>query len=268
MVHVPELRSRCGDCFALCCVLLPFAAESGFGITKPGGVACPHLATDDSCRIHATLRPDGWPGCTVFECFGAGQQVSRVTYGGASWREGANLAEMGAVLSVVRVLHEMLVHLTEAHARGHDAAAGWRDELATAVQGTPGELLGIDLDELHDRVGTILAETAADARATWPDASDLTGADLAGRDLRTTDLRGASLRGSVLIAVDLRGADLTDADLLGADVRDLDVRGAALAGALFLTQPQVNAARGDTATTLPPGLTRPGHWSGLVLLPG
>ena len=41
----------------------------------------------------------------------AGQQVSQVTYGGVSWREQDNLPEMAAVLSVMRSLHEMLVHL-------------------------------------------------------------------------------------------------------------------------------------------------------------
>jgi uncharacterized protein YjbI with pentapeptide repeats len=65
----------------------------------------------------------------------------------------------------------------------------------------------------------------------------------------------------VLIRADLRQADLTDADLLGADLRDADVRGARLADALFLSQAQVNTARGDAGTTLPVQLRRPGHWA-------
>ena len=77
----------------------------------------------------------------------------------------------------------------------------------------------------------------------------------------TGDLRGCSFRGALLIGADLGGADLTDADLLGTDLRGTDVRGADLSTALFLTQPQVNAAVGDTATSLPDGLARPGHWT-------
>lgn len=261
MPTLPELRSGCSQCFALCCVLLPFSAESGFGMTKPGGTPCPNLAADDACGIHATLREDGWPGCTVFECFGAGQQVSQVTYAGVSWREGGNRAEMAAVLSVVRVLHEMLAHLTEAARRGEPTASPWIDWLAALVAGSPEELLAVDLDELHGPVGQVLGRTSAEARSRWPGAAELSRADLAGRDLRRKDLRGAHLRGALLIAADLRGTDLTDADLLGADVRDADVRGASLAGALFLTQPQVNAARGDAATSLPAGLSRPAHWA-------
>ena len=51
-----------------------------------------------------------------------------------------------------------------------------------------------------------------------------------------------------------------DVDLLGADLRDADLRGCDLSTALFLTQPQVNSARGDASTRLPTGLARPGHW--------
>jgi hypothetical protein len=43
-------------------------------------------------------------------------------------------------------------------------------------------------------------------------------------------------------------------------LRDTDVRGADLRGALFPTQAQVNAARGDAATTIPARLQRPAHW--------
>jgi hypothetical protein len=38
------------------------------------------------------------------------------------------------------------------------------------------------------------------------------------------------------------------------------VRGTDLSDALFLTQPQLEAARGDTATSIPAGLRRPAVW--------
>jgi uncharacterized protein YjbI with pentapeptide repeats len=63
-----------------------------------------------------------------------------------------------------------------------------------------------------------------------------------------------------MIRADLRGADLADTALLGADLRDADLRGTDLSNALFLTQPQVNAAVGDGTTVLPPTMSRPGHW--------
>lgn len=242
-------------------MLLPFSADSGFGVDKPGGRPCLNLLDDDRCGIHATLREDGWPGCTVFECFGAGQQVSQVTYAGVSWREGGNLGEMGAVLSVMRQLHEMLVHLDEVARRSpDDGAAAARGRIEDLTAADPETLLTSDVDELHEHVGRLLAEASERVRRGWPDAVDHSRRDLAGQRV-TGDLRGCSLRGALLIGADLSGGDLTEADLLGADLRGADVRGADLSTALFLTQPQANAAVGDTTTSLPDGLTRPGHWT-------
>jgi hypothetical protein len=241
-------------------VLLPFSAVSGFGVDKPGGTPCLNLLDDDRCGIHASLRADGWPGCTVFECFGAGQQVSQVTYGGTSWREQDNLAEMAAVLSVMRQLHEMLVHLVEVARRSPDPDADVvRAEVEQLTGADPETLLLADVDDLHERVGRLLSEASARVRRPWPAAQDRTRADLAGRRL-TGDHRGWSFRGALLIAADLRGADLREVDLLGADLRDTDLRGCDLSTALFLTQPQVNGAIGDPATTLPEGLSRPARW--------
>ena len=74
-------------------------------------------------------------------------------------------------------------------------------------------------------------------------------------------LRGASLRGALLIGADLREADLRTADLLGADLRAADLRGADLRDCLFLTVPQLAAARGNAATRLPAWAERPAHWT-------
>ena len=90
--------------------------------------------------------------------------------------------------------------------------------------------------------------------------ADHRGADLTGADLRGASLRGASLRGACLVAADLAGADLARADLTGADLRAADLSGADLAGAIFLTQSQLDAARGDAGTSLPASLARPAHW--------
>jgi len=259
-VTLPELQSDCSSCFGLCCVLLPFSASSGFGVDKPGGRPCLNLLDDDRCGIHSTLRADGWPGCTVFECFGAGQQVSQVTYSGVSWREQDNLAEMGAVLSVMRQLHEMLVHLSEVERRSPDPTAqATRAEIEALTGADPEPLLLFDLDDLHERVGSLLADASTRVRRDWPTAADRTRQDLAGRPL-PGDHRGSSFRGAMMIRTDLHDADLRDADLLGADLRDADLRGADLSTALFLTQLQVNGTVGDAATRLPPGLARPGHW--------
>ena len=256
-----ELVADCSQCFGLCCVLVPFTASSGFGTDKEGGVPCHHLQGDDGCEIHASLREDGWAGCAAFDCFGAGQHVAQGTYAGTSWRTHDNLGEMAAVLSVMRQLHEMVAHLTEAVRRTPDAAAS--DLLADVTRrtsGTPEDLLTTDLDELRQEVGPVLVAVSERLRAPHRVREELRGQDLSGHDLRDLDLRGADLRSALLIRADLRDTDLTDADVLGTDLRDADVRGADLSDALFLSQAQVNAARGDATTTVTAPRTRPGHW--------
>lgn len=237
-----DLRADCSRCAALCCVVLPFRRAGGFGADKDGGVPCANLLADDRCGIHDRLRETGWPGCAAFDCFGAGQFLTRHTYAGRSWRDGsADPAEMGAVLTVVRILNEMLHHLAEVVRRlGEPAAASLVEQVLALRDRDPEGLLGIDVDELHDEVGACLR--AASARIREPAGAGLAHADLAGQDLRDRDLRNADLRGALLIGADLRGMDLAGADLLGADLRDADLRGADVSDALFVTPAQLGGA--------------------------
>ncbi len=232
------LAADCSRCFALCCVLVPYERGPDFAADKPSGVPCAHLGSDDLCTIHDDLSERGWSGCVRFDCFGAGQQVSQVTYAGTSWRDSPNRAEMSAVLSVMRQLHEMVALLDEARQRAAVDAEGALGEVLALTRGTHEQLLTADLDDIRGRVSEVLGAASAAVRKAWPDAADLARADLAGQDLRHRDLRGAHLRGALLIGSDLRGVDLTDADLLGADVRGARAEGAQLDGALFLTRVQ------------------------------
>lgn len=81
------------------------------------------------------------------------------------------------------------------------------------------------------------------------------GKNLKGKDLRTTDFRGA-----YLIAADMRNTDLRGVDFIGADLRDADLSDANLSGSLFLTQMQINSAKGNDKTFLPAHLQRRSHW--------
>ena len=135
------LTADCSACTGLCCVLLPYRRDDGFGADKPGQVPCRNLLADDRCGIHADLVEKGWSGCATFECFGAGQHLTAVTYGGRSWREVEDLGEMAAVLSAQRLLHEMLLHLEEVERRSPDpAAAALAEQLWTLRDAPPLEL--------------------------------------------------------------------------------------------------------------------------------
>ncbi|MGW8873370.1 pentapeptide repeat-containing protein [Streptomyces mirabilis] len=265
-----ELRADCGRCFGLCCVALPFTRSADFAIDKDAGTPCQNLRTDSRCGIHTQLREKGFNGCTVYDCFGAGQQVSQVTFAGQDWRTGPRerARQMFDVFPVVRQLHELLWYLNEALtlAPARPIHADLRRALAETERLTnrsAEELGALDVNAHRQQVNTLLLRTSELVRAGVGRGKkkERRGADLMGARLRGADLRGANLRGAYLIAADLTGADLRGADLIGADFRDTDLTDADLTDAFFLTQPQLNAARGSGGTRLPRSVTRPGHWT-------
>ncbi|MEV6551701.1 pentapeptide repeat-containing protein [Streptomyces sp. NPDC051597] len=260
------LRADCANCFGLCCVALAFSRSTDFAVDKAAGDPCANLQQDFRCGIHDRLRPQGFQGCTVYDCFGAGQKISQVTFVGRNWRESPDGSRrMFAALPVMRQLHELLWYLAEAGSRPaarpvHRRAAAERERIERLTLSDVDTLLELDVAELRAGVNTLLLRTSELVRAEVRGRKDRRGADLFGARLRGADLRGADLRGAYLIAADLSGADLRLADVIGADFRDADLAGADLTDCLFLTQTQVNAARGDDATVLPAGLDRPSHW--------
>lgn len=262
-----ELRADCGRCAGLSCVAPAFTRSADFAADKAAGRPCPNLRADFRCGIHQHLRDRGFPGCAVFDCFGAGQRVTQVTFGGRDWRSDAAIApSMFAVFTVMRQLHEPLWYLREALALV--PAGSLADELGRArerttelARGGPGELACLDAAAYRRDVGGLLDRVSRMVRGTLGErAPDHRGADVIGANLRGSDLRGASLRGAYLLGADLRNADLREADLLGADLRAADLSGAKLTGSIFLTQPQLDAAIGDATTAIPTALRRPPHW--------
>jgi hypothetical protein len=255
-----ELQADCTRCLALCCVGPAQTASADFPADKPPGRPCLHLRGDDRCRIHDELRERGFAGCVAYDCFGAGQHVVQVTFGGRRTREPA----MDAVLPVLRQLHELRWYLEEVLDRSsaaslHPAARRLRDVLVRLGDGTADELLALDVAARRAAVVPVLRRASVLVRAPYPGRRDMSR-DLVGARLRRASLAGADLRGALLIGADLRTADLRAADLLGADLRGADLRDADLTGALFLTRTQLGSAVGDAATRLPSGLSRPAHW--------
>lgn len=177
---------------------------------------------------------------------------------------------MFSTFAVVRQLHEMLWYVVEAAERTTDSELSepvrrLRDVILRTLDGDASLILASDVEGLRAEVRRTLIEVSEEARGGYAAAYAGLGelhpaADLVGRDLRSVRLCGADLRGAYLIAADLRHGDMAGVDLLGADLRDARLEGADLSHALFLTQLQVDAAQGDSATVLPPALVRPRHW--------
>jgi uncharacterized protein YjbI with pentapeptide repeats len=272
-----ELRADCARCFGLCCVAPAFTASADFAIDKAAGQPCPNLLADSRCRIHDRLRQRGFPGCAVYDCFGAGQKVAQVTFGGQDWRHAPGTAtRMFEVFAIMRQLHEMLWYLTEALAEQpagslHAALSAAFDETERLTYGHPDALVELDVAAHRRNVNALLLRTSEllragtgrhnlDRRAADLIGADLRAADLIGADLRGADLSSANMRGAYLIGADLTGAKLSLADVTGADLRGADLSGANLRDTIFLTQAQLDAAKGDAGTKLPRSLARPAHW--------
>jgi hypothetical protein len=245
------LRADCGSCAGLCCVVPAFTVSADFAIDKPSGVACPNLASEDfGCTIHSELSERGFPGCTVYDCFGAGQRVVQEHFGGRTWRDDPDVrADLFATFEVVERLHELLWYLEDAADRRLPRALREEVEgLRTAVESAAAAPSEDDVVPLQLRADSLLGEVSGAVRRG---GRDLRGQDLVEHDLRDHDLTNANLRGTLLLGADLRGVDLTGADVLGADLRAADLRGADLRRSLFLTRLQLRAGRTDETTLVP-----------------
>ena len=227
-----NLQADCERCFALCCVAPTFSVSADFPITKNAGQACPHLQPDFRCGIHTRLRQQGFRGCAVYDCFGAGQKVSQVTFAGRDWRQAPRTAkQMFEVFAIMRTLHELLWYLTE------------------ALRLPSAHPLHAELSLAHSQTERLTHQS--------PDALLQLDVTAHQRDVNVLPLRASEL---VRTEVRHKKKDLKGADLIGADFRGADLIGADLTGSLFLIQSQLDAAKGDSDTKLPPSLTRPKHW--------
>ena len=173
----PELRADCTRCFGLCCVAPAFARSSDFAIDKPAGHACPNLDGEFRCGIHTQLRERGFAGCTVYDCFGAGQHVAQVVAEGRDWRrDPASAPRMFEVFAAVRVLHELLWYLTEARALPqstplHEALD---NALSTtrALRDAADDLTPALAERHRERIAPLLRDVSRLARTTPPGDAD------------------------------------------------------------------------------------------------
>lgn len=96
----------------MCCEATSFEASEDFAFDKPAGSRCRFLRRDCRCGIHPELAARGMSGCAIYDCYGAGQRVTRAF---AHARD-ATLERNEAFLRL-RVVHELLWLLTEAAQR-------------------------------------------------------------------------------------------------------------------------------------------------------
>lgn len=272
---INNLKPDCSNCFGLCCVALYFSVQDGFPTDKRAGIPCPNLEENYLCSVHKKLETLGLKGCIAYECFGAGQQISQVTFKGRSWKiDSESKNQMFEVFLIMRQLHEMCWYLTQA--LSYNLESSLCEEISQVLSETvcitkypPQSLLEFDLEKHRGKINTLLRKTSKlvqseiRCRKQIKNKTEKTSKmmkDFFGRDLRKKDFRCTDLDGACLIAANLEGADLSGTNFIGADFRDANIKGANLSESIFLTQSQINVAKGNTNTKLPIMISMPKHW--------
>jgi len=264
-----DMKIDCNKCFGLCCIALNFSASDGFPEDKAAGIACLNLEDGYTCAVHKELKKEGYRGCLGYDCLGAGQKISQITFKGKDWKQyPESSGKMFSAFLVMRQLHEMMWYLAQALYFQTNQII--KVEISTLLESIlriaeadADSLLALNLEVYRNTVNKLLRITSALLRGESKEKAAKRSSgnlDYFGADLRKTNMKGADLRGACLIAANMNGVDFTGADLISADIRDANVKGANLANCIFLTQAQVNTAKGDNFTKLPFMIDRPRHW--------
>ncbi|HWI48005.1 MAG TPA: pentapeptide repeat-containing protein [Rummeliibacillus sp.] len=269
-----KMTVDCRNCFALCCTALNIVASSDFAINKPAGIHCQNLNSDFRCQIHSTLREKGFKGCTVYDCLGAGQHVSQYTFNGKSWREYPEIAtKMYQVFPIVEQLIEMKAFILEAFSYRlspmlYEQLVNQLNTIETLVNENAEVLLNIDTYEYQVPISELLSKASNEIQRYLskdvfhiPKGKNMSRKDFIGKNFANQDFRTYDLRGTYFIAANLQNADLRGANLIGVDLRDANLNGANLSSSLFLTQMQVNSAKGNSKTILPAHIQQPPYWN-------
>jgi uncharacterized protein YjbI with pentapeptide repeats len=116
--------------------------------------------------------------------------------------------------------------------------------------------MGMDTEHYRLRVNQVLKRLCSSSAFVPTGESK----DYFGKNFKGANLDGRDFSMALMIAANLERCGLQGTNFLGADLRDTEIKNTDLSGSLFLTQMQINAARGNAGTILPPGLDRPVNW--------
>jgi len=254
----------CEKCSGLCCVALYCMKTDGFPENKKSGIPCRHLMSDFFCDMHSLLAKKKMKGCLAYDCFGAGQKVTQSSYADENWKTNPEKAdEIFQVFMIVFQLHQMAWYLLEALSLVTDEPLNADiDELIIKNKQiaacAPEEILRIDMAEYRARVNQVLKQVSRSITTVSSYAAE--SKDFFGKNFKQANLDGRDFSMALMIAANLEGCSLKGTNFLGADLRDANIKETDLRSCVFLSQMQINSAKGNSNTKLPAKLTRPSNW--------
>lgn len=259
--EILQLKTNCSQCSGLCCTALFFFKIDGFPKDKKAGQPCHNLLNDFRCKIHTQLEHKHLKGCIGYDCFGAGQHVTQFIYQGQTYQDLPNQKnEIFDIFITVFQLFQIRYYLLQAltiYVTGKQ-----RDEIKKLIIENKKicnypsfKLQEFNIKAYKDEINPILKQICLQIRGNKKSYSTFLAKNFKGEDMSGLDL---SMK--LLIAANFNSCKFDNTIFLGADTRDTDFSNADLKKALFLTQGQVNSARGNLNTKLPSHLSYPITW--------
>ncbi len=261
-----SFKCDCANCSGLCCVALFFSKVDGFPINKSAGYPCINLLKDYRCKIHPELESRKMKGCIGYDCLGAGQHVTQVIYKGNTWSDTPDKStEIFDVFTAVFDLFQIRYYLEESlliiTAQSLEKPLkSLIDENNNVCKGSPDDILSFDLEEYRDRANTVLKQVCKLLGENLNTDTHKIPKSFFGGIFKGKNMSGADLSAKLLIAADFENCLFNGTVLLGSDTRDTNFNNADLSQAVFLTQGQINSAKGNRNTKLPPYLDYPSTW--------
>jgi len=261
-----KLKADCSKCSGLCCTALFFSKIDGFPENKAAGQPCMNLQKDFRCKIHKDLEKNKMKGCIGYDCFGAGQHVTQMVFKGDTWQDTPSKAkEIFDVFVVVFQLYQIRYFLTQALTicQLNDLA----EEISELIKEnevmcnySPKNIQQIEIESYREKINLLLRQVCSLFLERTGNENKKCPSDFLGRNFKKKDMSGLDLSTKLLIAANFEGCIFRGTLFLGADTRDTNFKDADLSEAVFLSQGQINSAKGSRNTKLPNHLEYPVTW--------
>ena len=260
-----RLVSDCSRCSGLCCIALYCFKSDGFPQNKPIGKPCINLMDNFKCRIHNDLENKGMKGCIGYDCFGAGQYLTEDVYCGVTWK--TQLERVKEICDLYMLIYRMFQlrfflyeskKLASSEILLPEIEQLLKENDVICKQSIE-EMLQYPIDSYQDKVNHILKKSCVELNK-FLGVIKGTETNFLNRNVRGKNLSGFDFNMKSLIASDFRDCKFKGATFIGTDTRDANFDGADLREAVFLSQGQVNAAKGSRRTKLPKHLKYPVTW--------
>ena len=266
MISLQSLKSDCTQCSGLCCTALFFSKMDGFPENKITGKPCSNLQKNYQCKIHGELEKKKMKGCIGYDCFGAGQHVTQSIYSGQTWQDKPKQAkEIFDVYIVVYQLYQIRYFLLESMALF--PAKILRSKIKPLIQENeiicncePQDIIKFNLENYRNKANVFLKQVCSLLQKSLCTENKKCPEVLIGKSFQNKDFRGLDLSTKLLIAANFNNCVFDGTIFLGADTRDTDFSNADLRDAVFLSQGQINVAKGNRNTKLPQYLDHPFTW--------